>query len=289
MNLTEFIAEIETELRSFTDTGLVDRITIEQIVINKIKKFGANVLDLKETIIDIENSTAQLPKDFRAMKLALKLNAEGYTIDGRKENLKDSYIYYQRIENPVVWSEITQEYIRNCESKLVTETITINDSKAKFYYKPEYLSLVKGIKKDFLTNDCINIHPSIRNTYPHQISITNQTLNANFKKGQIYLQYRGLPTDEYGDILIPEFTTNEIYDYIKLAVKVQLAEEWILNDENPKGLTQLLPMWKQELPRLQRGAMIEAKFGNLSKDWHKKFKAMNKRDFVIFTLPNLRF
>ena len=289
MNLTEFIAEVETELRSFTDTGLVDRITIEQMVINKIKKFGANVLDLKETIIDIENATAQLPKDFRALRFALKLNAEGYTVDGKKENLKDSYIYYQRIQNPEVWSEITQEYIRNCESKLVTETVTFNDSKANFYYKPEYLSLVKGIKKDFLTKDCINIHPSIRNIYPHQISITNQTLNANFKKGQIYLQYRGLPTDEQGEILIPEFTTNEIYDYIKLAVKVQLAEEWMLNDENPKGIAQLFPMWKQELPRLQRRAMTEAKFGNLSKGWHKKFKAMNKKDFAIYTLPNLRF
>ena len=81
MNLPEFIAEIETELRSFADTGLIDRVTIEQAVLNKIKILGANALETKETVLDIKNSTAQLPKDFRSLKLALKLDAEGCTIN----------------------------------------------------------------------------------------------------------------------------------------------------------------------------------------------------------------
>ena len=289
MNLPEFIAEIETELRSFADTGLIDRVTIEQAVLNKIKILGANALETKETVLDIKNSTAQLPKDFRSLKLALKLDAEGCTIDGDRKDLTESYIYKQRIENPVIWSEITKDYVQTCDSKLVTEKITINNTSVDVYYRPKWLSLVKGIKKDYLTGDCLNLHPSIRNAYPHQISITNQTLNTNFSLGQVYIQYRGLMTDEDGEILIPEFSTGDIYEYIKLAVKVQLAEGWIANDENPKGLAQLFPMWKQEIIPLQRKALIEAKFGNLSKDWHKRFKTLNKREFALYKLPPLNF
>lgn len=289
MNLSEFITEIENEFRSFADTGLIDKVTVEQTVLNKIKIFGANVLELKETVLSIKNSTAQLPKDFRSLKLALKLEAEGCCINGDRKNLTESYIYKQRIENPVVWNEISREYIQSCESKLVTEKITINDTSVDIYYHPKWLSLVKGIKKDTLTTDCLNLHPSIRNAYPHQISITNQTLNTNFSNGQVYIQYRGLQTDENGEILIPEFSTGDIYEYIKASVKVQLAEEWIANDENPKGVSQLYSVWKQELPSLKRSALIEAKFGNLSKDWHKKFKTLNKREFLAYKLPNLNF
>lgn len=289
MNLSEFIAEIENEFRSFADTGLIDKVTVEQTVLNKIKIFGANVLELKETVLNIKNSTAQLPKDFRSLKLALKLDAEGCCINGDKKDLTESYIYKQRIENPVVWNEISREYIQSCESKLVTEKITINDTSVDIYYHPKWLSLVKGIKKDTLTTDCLNLHPSIRNAYPHQISITNQTLNTNFTSGQVYIQYRGLQTDENGEILIPEFSTGDIYEYIKASVKVQLAEEWIANDENPKGVSQLYSVWKQELPSLKRSALIEAKFGNLSKDWHKRFKTLNKREFALYKLPPLNF
>lgn len=289
MNLPEFIAEIETELSSFADTGLIDRITIEQIVLNKIKVLGANALETKEKIIDIKNSTAQLPKDFKSLKLALKLEAEGCTINGNKKDLTESYIYKQRIENPVIFSEITLDYVRTCESKLVTEKITINDTSVDVYYQPKWLSLVRGIKKDNFEVDCLNLHPSIRNSYPHQISITNQTLNTNFSSGQIYIQYKGLQTDEDGEIIIPEFTTGDIYEYIKQSVKVQLVENWIANDENPKGIAQLYSVWKQELPMLKRAALVEAKFGNLSKGWNKKFKKLNQRDISVFKLPNLNF
>lgn len=289
MNLPELIAEIETELRSFADTGLIDRVTIELAVLNKLKIFGANALEDKEKVLDIKNSCVQLPKDFKHLKLALKLDPIGCNIRGDRKDLTDSYIYKQRIENPVIFSEITQEYIRTCDSKIVTEVIKVGDTDVDFYYNPKWLSLTKGMKKDFIDSKCLNLHPSIRNAYPHEISITNQMLNANFKEGQIYIQYRGLQTDEEGEIIIPEFSTGDIYEYIKQAVKVQLAEEWIANDENPKGLVQLFPSWKAELPLLKRAALVEAKYGNLTKGWHKRFKKLNERDIAVYKLPNLNF
>lgn len=289
MNLPEFIAEIETELRSFSDTGLIDRVTVETTVLNKMKQLGVNALEVKEKVLHVKDSTVQLPKDFKALKLALKLKSVGSTIKGDRKDVTESYIYKQRIENPAMYNELTQEYITNCDSKIVTETITINNSALNMHYEPEWLSLVTGIKKDYIDSSCANLHPSIRNSYPHQISITNRMLNTNFKEGQVYIQYRGHQTDEEGELLIPEFSTGDIYEYLKQCVKIQLVEGWIANDENPKGLAQLFPMWKQEIISLQRKASVEAKFGNLSKGWHKKFKTLNRRDTVRYELPNLNF
>ena len=47
----------------------------------------------------------------------------------------------------------------------------------------------------------------------------------------------------------------------------------------------------KELPKkdlmLKAGALKEAKFANLPKDWGKKFKALNRRDIAIFELPKI--
>jgi len=289
MNLPEFIAEIETELRSFSDTGLIDRVTVETTVLNKMKQLGVNALEVKEKVLHVKDSTVQLPKDFKALKLALKLKSVGSTIKGDRKDVTESYIYKQRIENPATYNELTQEYITNCDSKLVTETITVNNSALNMHYEPEWLSLVAGVKKDFIDSSCVNLHPSIRNSYPHQISITNRMLNTNFKEGQVYIQYRGHQTDEEGELLIPEFSTGDIYEYLKQCVKIQLVEGWGINDENPKGIMQFYSTWKSEINSLKRAALVEAKYGNLSKGWGKKFKALNKRDFSVFNLPPLNF
>ena len=145
--------------------------------------------------------------------------------------------------------------------------------------------MVKGIKKDGIAVDCLNLHPSIRNSYKKEINISGNTLNANFSEGSVYIQYFSIPSNELGEIEIPEITTGDILEYIKQYIKVEIAEKLIANNQQPGGLAQLYPSWKSELPMLKSAALKEAKFSGLTKNWSKNFKALNKREFAFFNLP----
>lgn len=283
MNLSEFLSELETDLSSFAKD--INRVSVKTNVINQLRKFGTNVTELKEKVLTVTNSRAILPEDFKTLKLALRLEGEGFSRHGEHEPTEQ--IIRQRIENGAYFDEVSQEYITTCNPKIVTEKIILDNSHVNFYYSPKWLSLVKGISKDGLDSKCLNLHPSIRNAYPDEISITNGVINTNFSKGQIYIQYNALATDEDGEIIIPEFTTGDIYQYLLTYCKTQIAEDLILNNKNPQGLGQMYSLWKQELPLLKRAAMTEARFAGLPKNWQRKFKEKNREDIAFFNLPSL--
>lgn len=283
MTISEFIAEVESDLSSFVKD--INRTSIRTNVINQLRKFGTNVTELKEKVEVVKNSRVHLPEDFKSLKLALRLEGVGYNTQGAPEATEQ--IIRQRIENGAYFDEISQEYITTCDPKIITEKIIIDNSCVNFYYSPKWLSLVKGISKDGLDSKCLNVHPSIRNTYPDEINITNGIINTNFSSGSIYLQYNALQTDEDGEIIIPEFTTGDIYEYLLMYCKLKIAEELIANNKNPQGLTQLYPMWKQELPLLKSSAMKEVRFAGLPKNWQRKFKEKNREDIAFFNLPGL--
>jgi hypothetical protein len=286
MRLEEFISEIETTFSNYAETNDLDRISIKSWVLTCLRKFGKNITEKRETIVEVKNSKALLPEGFKSLHLALRVTPDSYCLNGDEKEIKQSFVYKQRIENPVVWDTIFQEYIvNNCETKLVTERLFINSSWIDFYYKPEWLSLVDGIQKDTLDVDCLNLHPSIRGTQRNKINITNRTINTNFEEGKIYLQYNSLPVDEDGEVIIPEYSTGDIYNYIENYVKIKIAENLILNQKNPQSLMQLLPMWKQDDRRLFIEAKSEANYKGLGKTWHKEMYQKNRQYQKLFILP----
>lgn len=283
MTLSQFILEIEEDLSSFRKD--INRTSIETDVINQLRKFGTNIMVLQEKVEVVNNSRVDLPKGFLSLRLALRLEGHGYDIEGATEPAMQ--VIKQRVENGAYFDRITQEYITTCNPKIVTEKILVSNSCVNFYYSPKWLSLTKGIKKESLDSKCLNLHPSIRNSYPDEISITENTLNTNFSKGQIYFQYNSLPTDEDGEIIIPEYTTRDIVDYLMVFCKMRVAENLILNNKNAQGLKEFFPLWKEELPQLKRAAMTEARFAGLPKNWQKKFKEKNREQISFFNLPGL--
>ena len=285
MTLSELIAEIQAELPTYAQD--INKITVKTNVIQRLRIFGNNIAELKETVVKIENSSVQLPADFKSLKMALKI--ESTDCDNKCDKVRNSYIYKEYVERPAYYDRINQEYVTNCDSKIITEKIIIDGEHANFKHRYQWLSVIKGVKKDSFAVDCLNLHPTIRNGYKHEINITNGHLNANFKEGLIYIQYYGIPTDEDGDIIIPEITTGDILQYVKAYIKVELAEFVIANNLNPVGISQLYPNWKQELMMLKRAALTEAKFAGLDKGWARKFKTLNKRDISVFNLPKFRF
>ena len=286
VTLDEFISEIETTFKNYSDTNDIDRISIKTWVINELRMFGKNICTKRETIADVKNARALLPETFRSLVLALKLS-ESDDVTGEPDVEKRLVLERQRIENPAEWSSVTRDYfVNNCETKIVTEKVYSHKEVQEKYYNTHFLSLMEGMQKDTLDVNCLNLHPSIRNNYPDKISITNRTLNTNFKEGKVYMQYNSLPCDENGEIAIPIISTGHIREYIENQVKIKIAEDLILGQKNPQGLISLLPLWNQNKRLLFIQAKSEANWNGFNqKEWAIKTQIENRARQNQYNLP----
>ncbi len=283
MLISELISEIESDLSSFIKD--INKTSLRTNIINQLRVFGANVTELKEKVEIVKNSKLSLPDDFKSLKLALRLEGVGYNTQGAPEPTEQ--IIRQRIENGAYFDEVNSEYVTTCNPKIITEKIIIDNSTVNFFYEPRWLSLVKGIKKDGLDSKCLNLNPAIRHTQADTINITNGILNTNFSTGSIYLQYNALPTDEDGELIIPEYTTGDLREYILLYCKMRIAEDLIVNNKNAQALGQMYQVWSQQLPLLKSAALKEVRFAGLPKDWGRRFKQKQREDITFYNLPGL--
>ena len=287
ITLDEFIAEIESTFKIYADTNDIDRVLIKTIVINELRKFGKNICDKREAIVDIKNSQALLPENFKSLVLALKLTPNE-ELDCKDDTEKRLIIERQHIENPAEWTTTTRDYFVNyCESKIVTEKVYAYNERVDKFYTPHFLSLYKGFSNSSLDTNCLNLHPSIRDSYSDKISITNRTLRTNFREGKIYIQYNSLPEDEEGEIVIPIFSTGSILNHIKNKVRIELGQHLILSQLNTSGLKELLPIWLQN----ERLYFIEAKSeanwaGMNQKEWTKQRQQRSRVEQNRFNLPS---
>ncbi len=282
VSLTEFIAEIETDLSNYAETNDIDRISIKTWVISALRKFGKNICDKREGVFKIENSRILLPETFKSLHLALKL--EDFT--KCNDDITNPIFFKQYIENPAVYDAVSGDYIVDyCDTKIITEKLFVNQEEKEYNYYIYPLSLVKGIKGDSIDAECLNLHPSIRDSYHDKISITNRTLNANFREGKVYLQYNSLPTNEDGELVIPVISTGDILNYLENYVKIKIAENLIVNNKNASGLLQILPMWKQQDRQMYINAKSEANWSGLSSKWHLKYYNHTQKQLSRFNLP----
>lgn len=273
VTLDQFIAEIEATFSNYSDTNDIDRQSIKTWVIQALRKFGKNICDKSEAVVNIKNSRGLLPENFKSLTFAVKVKTEPFT-----EKEKEQLVLERRyIQNPAIWDSITQEYVTDyCKTRVTTE---------KVYAKLEstdiqgfqLLSLTDDINKETVDVDCFNLHPYIRNNYEHQISIVNRTVNTNFKEGIIYVRYNSLPSVE-NEIAIPILTTGALYDFVENHVKWKLAEGFIANNKNSQGLTQLYSAWKADERLKFVQARSEATANGLSSDWARKVYKQNLKN-----------
>lgn len=267
VTLEEFLAEIENTFQNYADTNDIDRISVKGWVIDKLRMFGKNICDTRELIAGVENSRALLPENFKSLQMALKLEGDIYD---RGEKYRE-VPYKKYVTHDVQWDSASQSYVKDaCQSQQIIESLIKENNNFDRYMDVVPLSLIKGIQKSTLDADCYNLHPSIRDNYPNKISITNRTLQANFKKGLVYLIYNSLPEQD-GEIAIPIISTNDIVNYITNSVKIKIAENLIINAKNPSaGLQNLMSLWLQQDRLLFVRAQSEANWYGLGDDFAKK-------------------
>ena len=270
VSLEQFTAEIETSLSNYAESNDIDRQSIKTWVIQALRKFGKNICEKNETVVEVKNSRALLPETFKSLTFAVKVKTKPFT----EEETKQLVLERKYIENEAQFDPLTQEYVVNyCSTKIVTEKVYSNVEPAKFYGY-ELLALSPNINKNTLDTNCFNLHPAISQK-PNEISLNNRSLSANFKEGFIFLRYNSLPMDENEEPAIPILTTGDIYNFIFQMVRVNIIENIILNNKNAAAAGQLYPSLKAELRELEHKAQCESKYSGLQKGWDRRMYAVN--------------
>lgn len=268
--MEQFTAEIETSLSNYAESGDIDRLSIKTWVIQALRKFGKNICEKNETVVEVKNSRALLPEAFKSLTFAVKVKTKPFTEDEQKQLVTER----KYIENPAVYDILSGDYVVNfCETRVVTEKIYSNVESPKFYGY-ELLALAPNISRDTIDVNCFNLHPIIA-AKPNEINIVNRNMTCNFENGFVYLRYNSLPSDENGEISIPIISTGEILEYCEAFVKTRIAENLIINNKNPQGLSQLYITFKQDEKMKYHAAQCEAKMGGLSKGWDRRMYATN--------------
>ena len=270
VSLEQFTAEIETSLSNYAESNDIDRQSIKTWVIQALRKFGKDICEKNETVVEVKNSRALLPETFKSLTFAVKVKTKPFTEEESKQLVNEkSYI-----QNPAIWDSLTNSYVIDaCQTFITTEKVYSNVEHSKFYGY-ELLALSPHISKDTLDVNCFNLHPMI-SSKPNEISISARTLSANFKEGYIFLRFNSLPVGEDGEICVPILTTGDIYDYVFNLVRINIAENLIANNKNPSGLGQLYQTWVLGQRNLYNAAQTESKMSGISPNFARKMYAVN--------------
>jgi len=64
ITINSIITDIKADLSSYTESGLIDDISLKMHLINELKRFGGNVMDVYPKVLEIRNSQVKLPDNF---------------------------------------------------------------------------------------------------------------------------------------------------------------------------------------------------------------------------------
>jgi len=279
----EFIAEIKSDFSKLDDANLIDEISIERDIYLALKNFGNDVMQLQDTVLEINNGKALLPEGFFSLDVAFKCEPKGYSSKSTVEHnvLQESNFFVRKTQRDKEWS--------SCEPCCTTEKETIieeklyfKDNPISFYYnRPQILRLGKSFKKSKCTFNCRN---KFVKESPFEIVIVGNTLQANFDKGYIYMKYSGLPTNEDGELEIPDSGNGNLVLYLEYFIKKRLAERLIANGDGV-GISNLYQTYASEERRYLKNASNELKMSKITPRSMKRLRTLSRLESLQYVVP----
>jgi len=278
MTVEAFLEDIKSDLEFYDSNGLIDELSIIKWVMKAIKVFGANVTQLQDNFIEIENSKGNLPDNFFQLDRAVKCNRKGYHHDPKyKDHLQESYMWTQTVDRSNKWYSC-EPCCSTEEEKVITERVYFREAVVDFYYDCiTELCLSRSVKRNVCTSDCLNRH--FRGC-DYEINIVNDKIYTNFSEGVIYMQYYGYETDDNGLMTIPETTKGEVEEYIEYYVKMKFFERLLANKDSD-NIRDLFQYYISK-ENMQKGlALTASKFETLSPRSFKRLELINRRDLIM--------
>lgn len=283
MRLSEFIAEIKTSMKSYDSANLIDEISIHNWVIDELKRFGSNIMDLQEEVLFVKNGRTFLPDNYWHMRLAARVNITNFESLEEGTDVRFSRELYDEIERSATWSTTGES--GEVTEKTYTKVVNIDKKRVELNMnQPVLLNITRGVQRKRLDYECINLSEKFRNKSPFDTVINNRTMQLNFRNGVVYIQYYGLMSED-GEIIIPETQHNRLKTYLEYYVKSRIIEDLIVNNDDPNKVN-LLQYFDAKAKDQFDLAMTEAKFESLN--WRETSKLMtNKNKRKMSTFENM--
>jgi hypothetical protein len=276
MSIEEIIIEIEQDLQSYKEAGLIDRASLLRWGLLALNRFGQSVMVKHEEFLYVKDGKALLPDNFHSLHYALKCTPFTYETDNEGV-LQSSIFWKERTEKNSIWSTC-EPCCEEVTEKTIIEKVYIDDKIFNFHYSsPQPLRLAQHIIKSYCSSDCKNV--GVQSEY--EISINNKTLYTNFPEGTVYLQYYGMELDENGYYLIPETPRGDLAMYIETHLKKRIFENVLANGDD-KNVGALLQYYAAQ-ETLHRGAAIrDARYKTLTPQSYAKIARLNRRNIQKF-------
>lgn len=283
-NIDSLIAEVKSHLNKYDDANLLDEDSMYRDILMGLKGFGNDIMEMHETVVEVEDGKADLPEAFRTLYFAYLCEPLGYKSEEDPEveshELQSSHFYRERTQYNRKWSKC-ESCCEDMSENVIRENFYFKHKKAAtFYYQnPQLLRLGKTFNKN-------NCHSSCRNKIvkdnPNEIVIRNNTIYTNFPEGNVYMQYYGLPTDSDNNINIPESKNGWLEMYLEYYVK-RRASELLIGNNDAQGLQNLYSLYKREEQVYLRKASNELKMGVLNPHQIRaRMKRLNRLESLQF-------
>ena len=260
-NIDAIIAQVLSEFKRYNVSDIIDENSMYRDIILAIRGFGNDITTLQEDLITIKGGEGKLPDNFYRLKGAILCQPKDlHRINVEYRQLVELGFVSNVMELESSWNDCPNDDCHSDEADkgIFTQEVFFSEtSKLKASYrKIKYLKLGRSVDKKSCTKDCDNFGIS---SEKDEITIAQDKLKANFNEGHIYILYRGFPTNDDGEMELPETPNGYLELYIEGLLKTKVAERIITNGDNVEGLLRILPTWNQALPTLKRKASNELK------------------------------
>ena len=146
MTAEQFISELRGEFPKYNDMGMIEPSSIYRWLYNALKRFGGDICETREMIIDVRKGVAVLPNHYFDLIFAYKCDPY-LIVSGRKikPHLQNIFGYATQEQNEFKWCSCDQCCVEETE-KHVVERIYINVDESKweiqrYYRNPVLLRL----------------------------------------------------------------------------------------------------------------------------------------------------
>lgn len=236
-------AEIKAEMRSYFNTGVLIDTMFPIYTRYCLRRFYRSTYDIDETIIKLDNYSAELPLGFKYVR-------EVWACTNVTETRRmPGAIYHQ--ETCVVSPYGDYDRCNPCDT-----CIDDCNTEKKIYFKTtEFFHYTYSIShllrpgnlqvKDHCAEDCLNLHERVHDK--DTFDIRGGRMYTNYCDGHIRLIYYKDPIDDC-DSEVPIPDNFYIREYIKAYIKYKLYEQLYneVTDETFNQIAQKYQLYKQE-------------------------------------------
>lgn len=229
-------------MKKYDTSSILDEDLMYSEIISAMKSFGNDITVLKEDVVEVRDFKATLPQDFYGLKGAMMLEPircnkkaiEYRTVLGISY-VTDVKALSDRWDNcDECCHDITENFYRK------VHYIANSVDKAEVdYRKTKWLKIGKSLDRKSYLKD---MRKNWLSEEKDEITITNNTINANFKSGSVYLLYKGFVTDDDGYIDVPETRNGYLHAYLVQRLMNSVYEWLIINGENVNSIQALLQL-----------------------------------------------